>query len=194
MKLLGDFDKQIIALVATSVEGRYSLRDFHLDVGASRLYATDGKKAMSIPVAVEVGETSGLVQRRAIRRLAEESSRLPKMFCSSEAVKLEFPDGESVSWVREDGQFPNIHAVIPVRYGPPTVTLDAKILADIMLAIGYGSGHVDLWIGGREEPVLIAPAAYNPGTYGCLMPCRSSKLVSPTEPPAPPVEATEAQA
>jgi hypothetical protein len=174
--------KRICAIEAS----RYMLADPWLDVGRKSLVATDGYMLVCFPVEVEEGEISGSVPWHALKhhiRDHKQITSISTLICSEKAVLI-LSDKTEITYSRHFEKFPKWPSVIPKRKGRPTITLDARLLANLQMSMDATA--VDLWIGAPDEAILVG-ASHDDEPLAIQMPCRSDRLSVPKMPlvPAP---------
>ncbi len=70
-----------------------------------------------------------------------------------------------------DGKFPDYKRVLPAKpAGPPTLTINAQLLADLQTALSTNAG-VSLWVAGLRDSIYVeAFDAEATGAVGVIMP------------------------
>ncbi len=150
--------------------------------GTRALAATDGRRAVVLPVDGEEGDTDGAVTREAITAAGKAR---PKSCGDDVYVRangsLEIPGGatfprpEQGSDGQPFGRFPPVEDVTPRGEPEYRITFDAKFLAEIAAAMGCDAVTLELHDDGL--PIVVLPSTGGvrdcspvPGARGLLMP------------------------
>ena len=131
------FPKTMIEKCVSKKDVRYYLNDCHLDVENKRLVATDGHKAVFLPVTVSESDTSGPVTSEAIiaaRKLAKGKG-VCEIGCNG---SLELSNGASFPRPDHGTSYPEMDRILPQIDTDIRVSLNAQYLLDIAKAISDG--------------------------------------------------------
>jgi hypothetical protein len=138
---------------------KYNLGEPYLDVEEKVLVASNGYALVAFPVEPENNDISGIVPWAAFDAAAEiafeedETSLQNVRLDCGERVIVYNRTKEVCSYPRPKGKYPNWKVVVPVRTGPATITLDARLLLGIQDALGCEG--LSLWITNSKGQVLI---------------------------------------
>jgi hypothetical protein len=132
------------------------------DVENGRLVATNDHALVIAAVEPETGDVSGFVATDAIG-YARALARLTK--CGSlrcERERFVFKNGGTSP--RPQGEYPDYASIVPKISGPPTLTFNPELLAQIVAAFpkqeigkkGTNPGSISLWNGTAEEKLKAA--------------------------------------
>lgn len=148
------------------------------DVENGRLIATNGHALVVAAVEPEAEDVTGLVIPAAIRYARSQVHR--RMY-SMKCLEREFFFEDGTRIPRPEGEFPDYATIIPVISGPPILTFNPEMLAQIVAAFpkqelgkkGVNLGSISLWVvsGGdstKASPIVVK-ASYS-GGIGVLMP------------------------
>ncbi len=186
-----------IASVLSKEEFRYTLRQPYLDVPKKLFLATNGHSLVAIPVTVGEGDTSGVVDIRAVRYYQSAMKKWrkkqisfgrkseitePKLICA-ETVVFQDSDGTTMSFPRDGkAQFPKTEDVFAKLNGTP-VHLDAVLLKKLYDAMRGDSktDGITLWVPKEQGGAIAVSLLTRPrASLGVLMPMRSDAVKMPT--------------
>lgn len=153
-------------LTTTSEEAPDYARHVWYDVENGRLVATNGHALAIAAVEPGPGDVTGLLSvqsieyARAYAKRSASSIILDRTRVICEATCLRFPDGSTLP--RPQGEFPDYASIIPKVSGPPTITFNPELLAQIVAAFpkqelgkkGTNPGSISLWVSPDEPCVL----------------------------------------
>ena len=158
---------------------RYTLSAVQLDVEHKRLMATDGHILAIIPAEVEPEDHSGLISLETIKAIRgmEKRSKASCKVQTNGKVTAHSISGEHLEQEYSTGRFPNVDMVVPKFDGPPTVSIDVRLLmrlAEALKSEAIGKNEpafVSLWVKDANSPVLVK-STKDADSVGVIMPCR----------------------
>lgn len=124
----------------------------HVQYDAARmaLIATDGRGLVIVPVEAGEGDVTGMIPVAAILAARKAAGRgQPAILSANGDVKL--PDGRT--FPRPVHQFPDFAAVIPAGQPTLSVTLNAKLLANLVSGMGVHEIRMEFHAGG--SPIAL---------------------------------------
>ncbi len=167
-------------LCAAKEAGRYgtehpfliTLRD-----GTRALAATDGRRAVVLPVEGEEGDTDGAVTREVLQAAgkARPKSCGDDVYVRANGTLEALPGPITFPRPCPEARFPDVESVTPNGEPEYRITLDAKFLAEIAAAMGCDAVTLELHDDGL--PIVVLPSTGGvrdcspvPGARGLLMP------------------------
>jgi hypothetical protein len=149
------------------------------DVENGRLVATNGHALVIAAVEPETGDVTGPITIQAIHyaRGCTKLGNGSSVIC--EQKQFRFADG--AIGIRPQGEFPDYEAIVPKIAGPPTITFNPELLAQIVAAFpkqelgkkGVNPGSISLWVVPDADPAKPSPIvvkAHYDGGLAVLMP------------------------
>jgi hypothetical protein len=150
------------------------------DVENGRLVATNGHALVIAAVAPGAEDVTGVLTVEAIQ-YARLLSRKTTSMASFDCMASEFRFSDGTRMRRLQSEFPDYAAIVPQVSGPPTVTFNPELLAQIVAAFpkqelgkkGVNPGSISLWVVPNEDPTKPSPIfvrAHYSGGVAVLMP------------------------
>lgn len=155
------------------------------DAEAGRLVATNGHALVMAAIEPDAGDVSGLISVQSIeyaRNYAKRSAAatiLERARVICEATCLRFPDGSTLP--RPPGEFPDYASIVPTVSGPPTITFNPEVLAQIVAAFpkqelgkkGVSPGSISLW---------VSPTVWEVPGVSCVCSCGNIHAMAKGQP------------
>jgi hypothetical protein len=147
-----------------------------------RLVATNGHALVIAAVEPGSEDVTGVLTVEAIqyaRLLSRKSSSMASFDCG--ASEFRFNDGTRMRRLMPHSAFPDYAAIVPKISGPPMLTFNPELLAQIVAAFpkqelgkkGMSPGSISLWVVPSEDPTEASPIfvrAHYDGGIAVLMP------------------------
>ncbi len=136
--------------------------------------ATDGHRAVFIPVEMEDGDQYGMIAPDILELARKESSTSSSLLFNLEKESVTAHCcGTEIKVKRDSLAYPNIAQVIPnvKREVKHVVAMDLQLLSEMIEAMGCA--QVKLTFGDAVDVILVEDIT-NRGRFGVLMPCRLS--------------------
>lgn len=159
-------------LIASKDATRFVINDLQISEheGKPVLVATDGRKLVVVPVALEENE-KGRLPKAALIFARKHANRKDDITMRLNG-KVEFPNGWTMPLL-EEGNYPTWQQVVPSKESRKTrIAFNARFLYE--LAQAMGAEEVVLHMGDPMEAIIVEPGVSD-GEFGVLMPCRLSK-------------------
>jgi hypothetical protein len=154
------------------------------DVENGRLVVTNGHALVIAAVEPGPEDVTGVLHVEAIRYARSLSKWKRSNFSQSfncMASEYRFGDGTRMPRLMPAGEFPDYAAIVPAVAGPPTLTFNPELLAQIVAAFpkqeigkkGTNPGSISLWVTPPEDPMKPSPIvvkAHFDGGIAVMMP------------------------